>query len=80
MARNPSKRLRKGPTKPTDARSGGERAEIVHSSVYLPKPLHQRLREIAFKRDCKIHDLIIEGIEAVILRHGVDLERARKAR
>jgi hypothetical protein len=44
------------------------RPDIVHSSVYLPKAVYQALREIAFKEDRKIHDLIMEGVDAVLAR------------
>ena len=30
------------------------RPDIVHTSVYLPKPVYQKLREIAFTTDVKI--------------------------
>jgi hypothetical protein len=28
------------------------------------------LREIAFARDVKVHDVIMEGIDAALLKHG----------
>jgi hypothetical protein len=59
--------LAKEPVKPTSRRS---RPEIVHTSVYLPRGVHQHLREIAFRADCKIHDLIMEGIDATLRKHG----------
>ena len=31
----------------------------VHSSVYLPRDLRRRLREIAAAEECKVHDLIV---------------------
>jgi hypothetical protein len=36
----------------------------------LPRGVHQHLREIAFRADCKIHDLIMEGIDATLRKHG----------
>jgi hypothetical protein len=45
-----------------------QRPDVVHSSVYLPKAVYQALREIAFKEDCKIHDLIMEGVDAVLAK------------
>ena len=35
------------------------RPDIVHTSVYLP--VHEALREAAFKERGKIHDIIMEG-------------------
>ncbi|WP_187278661.1 hypothetical protein [Methylobacterium sp. WL64] len=43
---------------------------MVHTSVYLPKEVHRRLREIAFTRDVKVHDVIMEGIDAALQKHG----------
>ena len=46
------------------------RPEVVHTSLYLPREVHRRLREIAFARDVKVHDVIMEGIDAALLKHG----------
>ncbi len=53
-------------------KAGGRRArpEVVHTSVYLPREVHRRLREIAFTRDVKVHDVIMEGIDAALQKHG----------
>jgi hypothetical protein len=46
------------------------RADIVHTSVYVPRPAYRLLREIAFTEECKIHDLLIEGVSAVLTKRG----------
>jgi hypothetical protein len=46
------------------------RPDIVHTSVYLPKAVHQKLREIAFHTDRKVHDIIMDGIDEALKRHG----------
>lgn len=46
------------------------RPDIIHTSVYLPKPVYQRLREIAFTTDQKIHDVIMEGVDAALRKYG----------
>ena len=46
------------------------RPGIVHSSVYLPEAMYEALREAAFKDRCKIHDIVLEGIEAVLKKRG----------
>jgi len=53
-------------------KASGRRArpEVVHTSVYLPREVHRRLREIAFTRDVKVHDVIMEGIDAALQKHG----------
>lgn len=45
-------------------------AEVQHTSVYIPRSAHDRLREIAFVERCKIHDLVMEGLDLVIARRG----------
>ena len=54
-------------TKPAGRRA---RPEVVHTSVYLPREVHRKLREIAFTRDVKVHDIIMEGIDAALQKHG----------
>jgi hypothetical protein len=46
------------------------RPDIVHSSLYLPEPVYEALRESAFKERCKIHDIIMQGIDAVLKKRG----------
>jgi hypothetical protein len=54
------------------AKPAGRKAQhdIVHTSVYLPKGVHRKLKEIAFHTDRKIHDIIMEGIDETLKRHG----------
>ena len=46
------------------------RSDVVHSSVYLPEAVYEALRETAFKERCKIHDLIMQGIELALRKRG----------
>jgi hypothetical protein len=50
---------------------GGYGPDIVHSSLYLPEPVYEALRETAFKERCKIHDLVLEGIGLALRKRGV---------
>jgi len=52
------------------ARTQAERQSIVHSSLYLPEPVYEALREVAFHERCKIHDVIMQGIEAALRKRG----------
>jgi hypothetical protein len=52
------------------ARRQPERASIVHSSLYLPEPVYEALRKIAFDERLKIHDIVLEGIDAALRRRG----------
>ena len=47
-----------------------QRSRVVHSSLYLPEPVYEVLRKIAFEERLKIHDLAIEGLDAVLRRRG----------
>ena len=70
MARRstPTTRKRIGAT--SAARTPTERSSIVHSSLYLPEPVYEALRKIAFDERVKIHDLVLEGIDAALRRRG----------
>ena len=43
---------------------------VVHTSIYVPKPVYQKLREIAFTQERKVHDVIMEGIDAALRKYG----------
>jgi hypothetical protein len=47
-----------------------QRRAIVHSSLYLSEPVYEALRKIAFDERIKIHDLAMEGIDAVLRKRG----------
>jgi hypothetical protein len=46
------------------------RPGIVHTSLYLPEVLYEGLRVAAFRERCKIHDIVLEGIEMVLRKRG----------
>jgi len=46
------------------------RPDIVHSSLYLPEGVYEALRETAFKERCKIHDLVLQGIDLALRKRG----------
>ncbi|WP_237482704.1 hypothetical protein [Lichenibacterium dinghuense] len=52
--------------------------DVQHTSVYIPRPAHERLREIAFHERVKMHDLIMEGLDLVIEKRG-HAERATRS-
>ena len=58
------------------------RPDIVHSSLYLPGPVYEALRETAFEERCKIHDLVMQGIDLALRKRGYpsfdDLKANRK--
>lgn len=46
------------------------RPSIVHTSLYLPEPVYEALRKIAFEERLKIHDVVLEGIDLALRRRG----------
>ena len=47
-----------------------KRAGVVHTSIYIPRPVYHKLREIAFTQERKVHDIIMEGIDAALQKYG----------
>ena len=46
-------------------------ADLFRTSIYLPKAAHDKLQEIAFHEGRKkVHDLFMEGIDAVLSKRG----------
>ena len=54
-------------------------SSIVHSSLYLPEPVYEALRKIAFEERVKIHDIVMEGIDAALRRRGYPSIESLKA-
>ena len=78
-----AKRRKSGLTPSSASRepAGASRPDVVHSSLYLPEPVYEALRETAFKERCKIHDLVMEGIGlALRKRNYPSLETLRAGR
>lgn len=44
--------------------------EVVHTSLYIPRPAYRKLQEIALTADKKVHDLILDGIDRVLQENG----------
>lgn len=42
----------------------------VKTSLYLPPKAHHKLKEIALAKGCKVHDLVIDGIDKVLAENG----------
>jgi hypothetical protein len=47
--------------------------------LYLPGPVYEALRKIAFDERIKIHALVIEGIDAALKRRGYPAIESLKA-
>ena len=46
------------------------KADVQHTSVYIPRAAYERLREVAFAERVKMHDLIMQGLDLVIEKRG----------
>ena len=79
-----AKRSKSRPTPSSASRepAAEPRPDVVHSSLYLPEPVYEALREIAFKERRKIHDLVMEGIGLALRKRGYppidDLKAGKK--
>ena len=65
------------PAKPVGRRA---RPDIVHTSVYLREAVYEALRQIAFDERCKIHDLLMEGVELALKKRGYPTIAEMKAK
>ncbi len=70
MAKRTTLTTRKRTGVASAARTPTGQPSIVHSSIYLPEPVYEALRKIAFDERLKIHDLVMEGIDLVLRRRG----------
>ena len=70
MAKIRTRTAGKRPTATGAARTQAQRPAIVHSSIYLPEAVYEELRKIAFEERLKIHDIVLEGIDAAMRRRG----------
>jgi len=62
---------------------GGRRAHVKQQTVYLPLPVYEQLRRLAFEERTKMHSLLMEGLDRVFKDRGLsslaDLERQQDA-
>lgn len=65
-----SRTLPPSPSRPGKPVGRKPRPGIVHSSLYLPEVVYEGLREVAFRERCKIHDIVLEGIQMAIRKRG----------
>jgi hypothetical protein len=80
MARVRTSTAPKRPSATGAARTQAQRPAIVHhSSLYLPEPVYEALRKIAFEERLKIHDIVVEGIDAALRRRGYPSVESLKA-
>lgn len=79
MAKVRTRTVGKRPNATGAARTQAERPAIVHTSLYLPERVYEALRKIAFEERMKIHDVVVEGIDAALRRRGYPSVESLKA-
>ena len=47
------------------------RPKTIQQTAYLPEPVHEQLRRLAFEERTKMHDYIMEGLDLVFQKRGL---------
>jgi hypothetical protein len=57
---------------PEAGRAGdSKRPNVKQHTAYLPIPVHEQLRKLAFEEDGKMHDYLMEGLDRVFADRGL---------
>lgn len=63
--------------------AAAQRPLVKQQTVYLPLPVYEQLRRLAFEERCRMHQLLMEGLERVFRDRGlpdlVELKHRRPA-
>lgn len=51
--------------------AAGRRPDVRQQTVYLPIPVYEQLRRLAFEERVKMHALLMEGLDRVFLDRGL---------
>lgn len=51
--------------------SDESKAQIVRHTAYLPEPVYDQLRTLAFEERRKMHDYLLEGLDLVFKKRGL---------
>jgi hypothetical protein len=51
---------------------------LPHTSFYCTPAVLKALKEIAVENNCKVHDLLVEGVRGVLAQHGRDYDLLSK--
>ena len=60
-----------GLTPAAAARPSAARRPVRQQTVYLPVPVHEQLRRLAFEERVKMHTLLMEGLDRVFRDRGL---------
>jgi hypothetical protein len=56
---------------PAPAGEGRGRRAVKQQTVYLPLPVYEQLRRLAFDERVKMHKLLMEGLDRVFRQRGL---------
>ena len=56
---------------PQERAGGAKRPNVKQHTAYLPLPVHEQLRKLAFEENRKIHDYLVEGLDRVFADRGL---------
>jgi hypothetical protein len=60
-----------GGTEPSREQPRTRRVGIKQQTAYLPHPVYEQLRKLAFEERRKMHDYILEGLDRVFRDRGL---------
>lgn len=46
-------------------------SKTIQQTAYLPRPVHEQLRRLAFDERHKMHDYLMEGLDLVFQKRGL---------
>ena len=61
------------PTVPqqTPVKPSGNRPRVKQQTAYLPLPVYEQVRRLAFEEHAKMHDFLMEGLDHVFKARGL---------
>jgi hypothetical protein len=57
--------------RPPSRAAGSRRPGLKQQTAYLPEPVYEQLRVLAFEERRKMHDLLMEGLDRVFKQRGL---------
>ena len=65
--------MRRRRQRPLNVRQIGMEADpgLKQQTAYLPEPVYEQLRALAFEERRKMHDLLMEGLDMVFKQRGL---------
>ena len=56
---------------PPSATSSPKKKKIIKQTAYLPEPVYEQLRTLAFEERAKMHNYLMEGLSLVFQKRGL---------